>query len=93
MAARSHLTFANGILMERYMITADRVPDVDPGQPELYDVADELVRQGVIPDVAGPSVAPSVSPELVRSDGSRSEPPDLVQTGSGNQQNLPPYMP
>ena len=49
MAARSHLTFANGILMERYMITADRVPDVDPGQPELYDVADELVRQGVIP--------------------------------------------
>ena len=46
-------------------------------------VADELVRQGVISGVAGPPVAPSVPPELVRSDGSWSEPPDLVQTGSG----------
>ncbi len=46
-------------------------------------VADELVRQGVISCVAGPPVAPSVPPELVRSDGSWFEPPDLVQTGSG----------
>jgi hypothetical protein len=53
MPARSHLTFANGILMVRYMIMADRVPGVDPGQPELYDVADELIRQGVISDLAG----------------------------------------
>ena len=46
-------------------------------------VADELVRQGVISGLAGPPVAPSVPPELVRSDGSWFEPPDLVQTGSG----------
>jgi hypothetical protein len=51
MPARSHLTFANGILMERYMITAiaflalTRVGQTS--NRKLYDVADELIRQGV----------------------------------------------
>lgn len=60
---------------------------------KLYDAADELIRQSVISDVAGPSGAPPVSLELARSDGSRSEPPDLVQTGSGYPAERTPSMP
>jgi hypothetical protein len=97
MPARSHLTFTNGILMERYMITADRVAGLDPPVSQtsnwkLYDVADEPIRRGVISDVVGPSGEP-VSPELVRSDGSQSEPPDLAQTGSGFPAEPTPSMP
>jgi ANTAR domain len=96
MPARSHLTFANGILMERYMITAAFLALTRVSQTsnrKLYDVADELIRQSVISDVAGPSRAPPVSLELARSDGSRSEPPDLVQTGSGYPAEPTPSMP
>jgi hypothetical protein len=58
MPARSHLTFANGILMERYMITADRVAGIDPGsaRPVIGSstTLPKPIRRGVISDVVGP---------------------------------------